>query len=118
MDLGQSYKTKDSAKLFSHYIAEGQLQELLEVLSTRRFYSFVMDGSTDKGNVEDELVVILYSTMDSVAEDVSTRARFISLQEPRKADAEGLIDCLASALRLLGITNIHDKLVFSMRSQF
>ena len=51
VDLGQSYKTKNSASVFSHYIAEGQRQELLEALSTCHFYSFLMDGSTDRGNV-------------------------------------------------------------------
>ena len=29
VDLGQAYKTKDSAKVFNHYIVEGQCQELL-----------------------------------------------------------------------------------------
>ena len=52
MDLGQAYRTKDSAKVFSHYIAE----ELLEFLSISCFfYSFLMDGSIDKGNVDDNL---------------------------------------------------------------
>ena len=61
-----------------------------------------MDGSTDKGNVEDELIVI---TKDNVAEEVGTHARFFSLQEPKKADADGLIQCLGGALRMLGIAN-------------
>ena len=56
--------------------------------------------------MKDELIVILYSTKDTVAEEISTCARFFSLQEPKKADADGLIDCLGRALRLLGITNI------------
>ena len=109
VDLGQAYKTKDSAKVFSHYIAEGQRQKLLESLSVSRFYSFLMDGSTDKGNVEDELIVILYSTKDTAAEEVKTHARFFSLQEPKKADADGLIECLGRALGLLGITNIRQS---------
>ena len=29
-----------------------------------------MDGSTDRGNVEDELIVILYSIKDTVAEEI------------------------------------------------
>ena len=41
-----------------------------------------------------------------MAETVGTCARFFSLQEPRKADADGLIDCLGDAL---GITNVRDK---------
>ena len=109
VDLGQVYKTKDSAKLFSHYIAEGQRQELFKSLSTSCFYSFLMDGSTDKGNVEDELIVILYSIKDTEAEEIGTRDRFLSLQEPKKADADGLIECLGRALRKMGITNIQDK---------
>ena len=84
VDLGQAYKTKDSAKLFSHYIAEGQREELLESLSTSCFYSFLMDGSTDKGNVEDELITILYSIKDTEEEEIGTRARFLSLQEPKR----------------------------------
>ena len=60
VDPGQAYETKDSAKVFSHYIAEGQCQELLESVFSLRFYNFLMDGSTDKGNIEDKLIVILY----------------------------------------------------------
>ena len=40
VDLRQAYKTKDPAKVFSNYIAEGQHQELLESLSSSRFYNF------------------------------------------------------------------------------
>ena len=111
MDLGQAYKTKDSAKVhvFTHYIAEGQCQELLESLSSSRFYSFSVDGSTNKGNIEDKLIIILYCTKDTVAEEVGTRARFFSLQEPKRADADGLIECLVRALSLLGITNVLNK---------
>ena len=47
-------RTLPNYNAFSHYIAEGQRQEFLESLSTSRFYSFLNDGSTDKGNVEDE----------------------------------------------------------------
>ena len=65
-----------------------------------------MDSSTDKGNIEDELIVILYCTKDTVAEEVGTCTRFFSLQEPKKADADGLIECFGRALRLLGITNM------------
>ena len=48
VDLGQAYKTKDSG-----YLATTQHQEFLESLSSSHFYSFLMDGSTDKGNVEE-----------------------------------------------------------------
>ena len=58
VDLGFAYKTDVSAQTFTHYIAESQRQSFLESFSTMNFYSFLMDGSTDAGNVEDELVLV------------------------------------------------------------
>ena len=60
MDLGQSYATKDYAKSFTHYIAESQRREFNRTLSSSHYYSFLIDSTTDAGNIEDELIVILY----------------------------------------------------------
>ena len=43
VDLGPAYKTKDSAKNFTHYIAEAQRHNLMEALSLVPFCSFLMD---------------------------------------------------------------------------
>ena len=51
VDHGHTYNTKDSAKTSIHYIAESQHQLFISSLSLARFYSFLMDGSTDTGNV-------------------------------------------------------------------
>ena len=48
VELGQAYRSKYSAKVFIHYIAEIQCQHLLASLLMCRFYSFLMEGSTDK----------------------------------------------------------------------
>ena len=42
-----------------------------------------MDGSIDKGNVEDELFVIVYSTKDTVAEEIGTHARLSLYNIPK-----------------------------------
>ena len=57
VELGSSYKTADNAKLFIHFIAESQRQQFLQSLSisSTPFFSFLLDGSTDAGNVEQEL---------------------------------------------------------------
>lgn len=61
VDLGFSYKNAPSAKTFTHYIAESQRQSFLaSFFATSSFYSFLMDSSTDAGNVEDELVSIQF----------------------------------------------------------
>ena len=109
VDLGFSYKTCDSAKSFTHYIAQSQCQSFLDSLSTTNFYSFLMDGSTDAGNVEDELVLIQYSTQDAAAQEMKSCTRYLSLEVPTNADADGLIKCLGNALRILGVENILDQ---------
>ena len=108
VDLGFSYKTQDSAKKFTHYIAESQRQSFLHDFSTNSFYSFLMDGSTDSGNVEDELVLVQYCTQDHSAHEIRSCARYLSLQVPTRANADGLIQCLGDALQILGIDNILD----------
>ena len=109
VDMGQSYATKDSAKSFTHYIAESQHSAFLGSLSTAHFYSFLMDGTTDAGNIEDELIVIMSFRKDDTAGEVGTFARYFSIEEPTKADADGLIVCLQQALQALGADNVLSK---------
>ena len=48
-----------------------------------------MDGSTDAGNVEDELVLIQYCTENDPAQEMGSCVRYLSLEVPVKADANG-----------------------------
>ncbi len=70
VDLGFAYKTQNSAKIFTRYIADSQHQSFLDTFSASSFYSFLMVGSTDAGNVEDELVLIQYCAQDAAAEEM------------------------------------------------
>ena len=71
-----------------------------------------MDGSTDSGNVEDELVLIQYCVQDAAAKEMRSYSRYLSLEVPMRANADGLIECLGNALRILGIDNILDRASF------
>ena len=106
VDLGESYKTKDSAKIFTHYIAESQRQGFFHSLSTAHFFSFMMDGTTDAGNIEDELIVILYCKKDDATEEIKSCARYYTVEIPTRADADGLIKCLGNALKDFGVEDI------------
>ena len=64
VDLGATYKNRDSSRNFVHYIAENQRRQLHVSLAACHFYSVLMDGSTDKGRVENELFVILFCKQD------------------------------------------------------
>lgn len=69
VDFGHTYKAAPSAKLFTHYIAEGQRQEFLQVLSQSKFYSFLIDGSTYAGKLKQELIKLLLRKKDDNLRD-------------------------------------------------
>ena len=109
VDLGSTYKTKDSAKQFTFYIAEAQRQDFMDDLSSVSFYSFLMDGSVDAGRIEDELVVIMFCKKDDFCEEIQSCSHYLSVEVPTRADAAGLIQCLGVALKRLGIDDILDQ---------
>ena len=110
VDLGEAYKTRESACSFVHYIAESQRQQFHhKLLSQCNFYSFLMDGSTDKAKVENELIVLLYCSKDDKAEEMNTCARYFTVLEPAKADGDGLVQCLGKALQSMGIEDLVDR---------
>ena len=89
VDLGSTYKNRDYAHNFVHYIAESQRQQLHSNLALCHFYSILMDGSMDKGQVKNELFVILFCRQDDTLQEVKTYARYFCVLEPMKADANG-----------------------------
>ena len=109
VDLGEVYKTEDSAKNFTHFIAKSQRQNFVRSLSNVNFYSFIMDGSTDAGKIEDELIIILYCLKDDSAEEIRSCLRYFSVHVPKRADSKGLIESLNNALKMLEIDDVLDK---------
>lgn len=109
IELGHAYKNAPSAKLFTHYIAEAQRQQLMQALSKTKFYSFLMDGSTDAGNIEQELVVLQLCKIDDASEEIKSYTRYLSVASPKSVDARGLLRCLSHCLSPLGIEDILDQ---------
>ena len=66
VDVGHAYNTADSARLFTSFLAKSQRQGFLNSLPGGGFLSLLVDGSTDAGNLEDELIVFVYCHMDDV----------------------------------------------------
>ena len=112
VNLGQGYKTADSAKRFTHFIAEAQRKLFLHSLSSTKFVSFLMDGSTDAGNMEQELVLVVFCVKDEAAQQIRSCTRYLAVISPERGTAEGLVDCLGEALKRLGI-DMKDEDIFS-----
>ena len=109
VDLGVAYKNDVSAKCFTHYLAQSQRDHFVCSLSKSHYFSFLMDGTTDSGKVEDELVVVLHCKQDDIVKEIRTCARYLSVVTPNKADTDGLVDCLKEALKRLKIDDVLDK---------
>ena len=89
-----------------HDIAESQQKLLYAKLESCHFYSVLMDNSTDKEHVENELFVILFCEKDDVLLELKTTARYYCVLEARKCDAHGLVECLGLALKGIGVDNL------------
>ena len=113
VDLGVAYKNDVSAKSFTHYIAQSQHDRFLRSLSNSHYFSFLMDGTTDSGDVEDELVVLLYCKRDDVVKEIRTYARYLSVVTPNRTDTDWLVDCLKEALQRLKIDVLDRDAVLS-----
>jgi len=112
VNLGPAYRTPDSAKAFTGFIATSLHQQFLNHLchtSGPKFFSFLIDGTTDAGNQEDELVVVVYCDRNDVMHEVNTCTRYFSIHTPSRADASGLLSCIGDALKQVGVTNLLDS---------
>ena len=97
VDLGVAYRNDVSAKSFTGFIAQSQRDCFIHSLTKLHFFSFLMDGTTDSGKVEDELVVVLYCQQVDVHMEIRSCARYLSVVTPNKADTDGFVNCLRKA---------------------
>ena len=100
-----------AAREFTHYIAESVRHHLCNCLtcSTANFFSLLLDGSTDSGNTENELFLIVWFDQNGANEKVCTRSSYFQVCKPSSVSAAGLLDVLCYALRKLGILEFDAK---------
>lgn len=102
-----SYLSKKSAANFIHFIAQSQRQRFIEdTMTSCNFYSFLMDGSTDAGNIDNEVIAVLYCQRDSKAAEIKSYVRYFSTQAPTETTHHGLVKCVGNALKSLGVQDI------------
>ena len=82
MNVGTEYRNEHAAKSFCHYIAETKREDLSNHLASAKFFSLLMDGTTDKGNIDDEMFLALWCDVESTDEKVHTRMSYFGLSRP------------------------------------
>ena len=92
VDIGNTYRNDKAAQTFTFYIVEVLRQRMEATFNAVHYLAVMMDGSTDKAIIEQEIVYARYATKGVVKE------QFVSLQHVEKADAPGLVQAVDRAM--------------------
>ena len=94
VDLGPGYRNDHACCTFIKYIACDLQQKLVGALDHSKFFSIEVDSSTDTGNSENELFLVLYFDPHCADGKVHVRDRYFTVRELGSGTATGLMDCL------------------------
>ena len=111
VDLGSSYRNDHACATIIEYIARDFQQQLVTSLNQSKFFSLQADSSTDTGNTENELFLVLYFDPHSTDGKVHVRDRFFTVRHLGSGTASGLLECLRRALQYMNITDWQQKII-------
>ena len=74
-------------------------------------FSIQADGSTDSGNIEDELYLVVYFDQYTKDGKVHVRNKFLTVKRPTRSNAERFYKFFTHALTYAGILDWQNKLV-------
>ena len=86
-----SYATADAGAVFDDYIRRYHMNELKSDLAKAKYYSILMDGSTDKVIVKQEAICMLF------LHGGEPKLKYFSVKCIKSADAEGVLQSLRIA---------------------
>ena len=96
---------------FIEFIAREHQQQLMAALSHSKFFSLQADGSTDAGNVENELFLVLHFDPYTANGKVRVCNSLFTVRQLSSGTAQGLFDCLKRAVEYMGAADWETKLV-------
>ena len=106
------YKNKLACATFIGYIAQEQRQGLVASLSRARFFGLQADGSTDAGNIEDEVFLAVYCDPRAADGRVHVHSKFFLVRRPALPGLTGRPVCLPQAgLDYVGVSDCEKKLI-------
>lgn len=109
VDIGGSYRNNHACATFVKFIALDLQQQLKRDISNSKFFSIQLDTSTDCGNTEEELFLVLYFDAHSPDGMVHVRNKFFAVWHLNRGTGQGLYDCLKKAMAYMGVTPLEWK---------
>ena len=99
----------NACKTFCKFIAESKRLDLCKVFADAKFFSILMDGSTDVSNIDEEMFLVLWCygvMLMGVMKKCILECTF-SVLRPDSANAAGLFECLQKSLQQFGVSVIN-----------
>ena len=106
VQVGSAYRNENAGKEFVHYIAKSKREAQLQKLAVAKFFSLLLDASTDKGNVDNELLLAVWCDPNGSDEKIHTRMDYLTVNRPHNVTAKGLFEVLEGGLVSLGISEV------------
>jgi len=106
VDIGTSYVNENAGKTFCKFIAQARMMDLCKAVTDTGFFSILMDGSTDVSKIDDELFLVQWCDVNGADEKIHSRMEYFTVIRPKSGDANGMFECLQSALQEFGIATL------------
>ena len=104
--IGNTYTTEHKCREFTCIIGETMRDEILASLKQAKYFSILMDGSTDSSVIEKELIYVMYVNSSGKPE-----YRFFGLKDGVDATATGVKTTLEQAFAEVGISDLSQQTV-------
>ena len=108
VDIGISYVNRKAGVSFTHYIAEARRQDLVNTVGRDKFFSLLLDRSTDVGNIDNEVILVVWCDPRCEDEKIHSRISYFKVIRPKSVTGEGLFKVVEEALQSLGIPSVDE----------
>jgi len=106
VEIGASYHNDHGCASFVDSVASDFKEDLKERMDKAKFFSLMIDSSTDSGNIDEKLFLVLYFDPNSGSEDgmVHVRNNFFAVHHLSRGTGEGLYIRVKKTLAYMGMT--------------
>ena len=105
MKKSTAYRNDRAAASFVDVIGREMRQEFVTDILDARYYSLLTDSSTDASILEQEVLYVLF-----LSKEGRPVVKFLSVESPDHAHAEGLKLCIEESFQRIGILNLYKRL--------
>ena len=110
-DLGSEYQNDKACDTLIGFIAQEQQDILLKALEQSKFFSLQADASTDAGNEEVEMFLVLHFDPSSTNGKVCVRNRFFAIRHLSSATAQGLFKFFKRVVEYMKLDEWKTKMI-------